>query len=384
MAAKKKSAILKTLGKGFLLLLTILSAGALFFSYLAKIILPSISSVIAYCGLLFPYFLIVNLVLVVIWLVLDYRWALLPTIFILLNVNNIDKHFQLRAQEKPETCANCIKVMSYNARLFNMYDDNRKELNRQVTDFLKKEAPDILCVQEYFYDNSGRLGYNTTEQILKALKLPDNNRTHKLYLPLGRSNKYQYGLAVFSRYRIVGSGVVETNDSSANRSMYVDIRYNGDTLRVYNVHLSSMKLGSEDYATGNAVLHNDMEGPDFDKKAKKLYHKIADAFEQRQHQAKCVRADMDSCTHPIIVCGDFNDSPASFSYHKIAHGLRDSFRSSGKGTGTTYAGEVFPAYRIDYILHDRQYNDFGHTVCTDLKTSDHYPVYTYISIINKK
>ncbi len=384
MAARKKSAILKVLGKGILLLLTILSAIALFFSYMAKLIPPSFSSLIAYCGLLFIYILMVNLAFVVIWLILDYRWALLPTLLILLNVNNIDKHFQLRAQEKPETCANCIKVMSYNARLFNMYDDNRLALNRQVTEFLKKEAPDILCVQEYFFDSSGKLGYNTTEEILKALKLPDNNKTYKLYLPLGKSRGYQYGLAVFSRYRIVNSGVVETNDSSANRSMYVDIRYYGDTLRIYNVHLSSMKLASEDYATGNAMLHNNMEDPDIDKKARKLYYKIADAFEQRQHQAKCVRADMDSCKYPVIVCGDFNDSPASFSYHKIAHRLKDSFRSSGKGTGTTYAGEVFPAYRIDYILHDRQYNDFGHTVCTNLTTSDHYPIYTYISIINKK
>lgn len=384
MAARKKSAILKVLGKGVLLLLTILSAIALFFSYMAKLIPPSFSSLIAYCGLLFIYILMVNLAFVVIWLILDYRWALLPTLLILLNVNNIDKHFQLRAQEKPETCANCIKVMSYNARLFNMYDDNRLALNRQVTEFLKKEAPDILCVQEYFFDSSGKLGYNTTEEILKALKLPDNNKTYKLYLPLGKSRGYQYGLAVFSRYRIVNSGVVETNDSSANRSMYVDIRYYGDTLRIYNVHLSSMKLAREDYATGNAMLHSNMEDPDIDKKARKLYYKITDAFEQRQHQAKCVRADMDSCKYPVIVCGDFNDSPASFSYHKIAHRLKDSFRSSGKGTGTTYAGEVFPAYRIDYILHDRQYNDFGHTVCTNLTTSDHYPIYTYISIINKK
>lgn len=384
MAAKKKSAIFKTLGKGTLLVLTFIAAGALFLSYMAKIILPSISTVIAYCGLLFPYILMVNLGMVFIWLFLDYRWALLPTLLILLNVNNIDKHFQLRAQEKPETCANCIKVMSYNARLFNMYEDNRNELNKEVTDFLKKEAPDILCVQEYFYDSSGKLGYNTTQEILKALNLPDNNKTHRLYLPLGKAHGYQYGLAVFSKYRILNTGVVETNDSSYNKSMYVDIRYNGDTLRIYNVHLSSMKLGSEDYETGNAVLHSNMEDPDLDKKARKLYHKIAEAFEQRQHQAKCVRADMDSCTHPIIVCGDFNDSPASFSYHKIAHGLKDSFRSSGKGTGTTYAGEVFPAYRIDYILHDKQYNDFGHTVCTGLTTSDHYPVYTYISIINKK
>ncbi len=384
MATKKRLAVLKNLGKWLLIGLTVIAAGALFFSYMAKIILPSFSSVIAYCGLLFPYFLIINLGFVILWLIIDYRWALIPTLVILLNINNIDKHFQLRAQEKPETCANCIKVMSYNARLFNMYEDNRKEINKEVMNFLHRESPDILCVQEYFYDSSGKLGYNTTEEVLKALDLPDNNKSYKLYLPLGKSRGYQYGLAVFSRYRIINSGVVETKDSSANKSMYVDIRYNGDTLRIYNIHLSSMRLGSEDYATGNAVLHNNGEDPEIDEKAMKLYRKIAYAFEQRQYQAKCVRADMDSCTYPIIVCGDFNDSPGSFSYHKISHGMRDTFRQSGKGTGTTYAGEVFPAYRIDYILHDRQYNDFGHTVCTNLKASDHYPIYAYISIIGKR
>ncbi len=382
--AKKKLAFLKNTGKVILVFATAIAAIALFFSFLARITPPTFSHLIAYCGLLFPYILIVNLGFLILWLFLDYRWALLPTVFLLLNVNNIDQHFQLRAQEKPETCANCIKVMSYNARMFNMYDDHRKDINKKVTNFLHKEEPDILCIQEYFFDKSEKLGFNTTQEILKALNFPDNNRTYKLYLPLSNPRGYQYGLAIFSRYRIINSGIVQTGDSSANKSMWVDIRYNGDTLRIYNVHLSSMKLVSEDYATGKAMLNNDMSDPEFDQKAKRLYNKITDAFVQRQHQAKCVRADIDSCEHPVVVCGDFNDSPASFSYHKIAHGFKDTFRSSGKGKGTTYVGDAFPAYRIDYILHDRQYNDFGHTVCTELNVSDHYPIYSYISIINKK
>jgi len=108
------------------------------------------------------------------------------------------------------------------------------------------------------------------------------------------------------------------------------------------------------------------------------------AFQMRQGQAIAVREDIDSCKSPVIVCGDFNDSPGSFSYHKIAHGFTDSFRNSGKGRGTTYFGDAFPAYRIDYILHDKQFNDFGHTVCTQLKASDHYPIFSYISIIKKQ
>ena len=153
--AKKKGNKLKKAGKFLLFVISILAAVALFFAFLAKLIPPSVSSTIAYCGLFFPYLLIANFVLTVVWLVVDFTWALLPVSVILLNVNNIDKHFQLRGIDKPEVCVNCLKVMSYNAKAFNIYDENQRSLNRQVTHFLQNEMPDILCIQEYSYDNTG-------------------------------------------------------------------------------------------------------------------------------------------------------------------------------------------------------------------------------------
>lgn len=383
--AVKKLAFLKKIGKFILLLATFIAAIMLLFSVLAKILPPSFSSIIAYCGLLFPYIFIINIVTLVIWLILDYRWALLPIIVILLNVNNFDRHFQLRAQDKPETCANCIKVMSFNAHAFNIYEDNYLSQNKKFINFLKEEKPDILCIQEYCQDRKNKRKFNMTQEILTALGLPDNERSHKLFLPIESKYGYEYGLAIYSCYRIVNSGVVETEDSSSNKAFFVDFRYNGDTLRVYNIHLASYHMGNEDYETSKAILHNEAgNDPKINEKARKLHHKISDTFVQRQHQAKCIRAHIDTCNVPTIICGDFNDSPGSFSYYKIAHGFKDTFRSSGKGSGNTFRGEGLPAFRIDYILHDRQYNDFGHTVCTNLDISDHYPIYSYISIINKK
>ena len=167
--AKKKSNRLKTIGKFLLFAATFASAIALLFSFLAKIFPPSFSSTIAYCGLLFPYLLILNFVITIIWLVVDFSWALIPATIILLNVNNIDKHFQLRGTEKPEVCANCLKVMSYNAKAFNIYDKNQKSLNKRVVHFLQEEKPDILCIQEYSYDAKGKSGFNSTQAIINAL-----------------------------------------------------------------------------------------------------------------------------------------------------------------------------------------------------------------------
>lgn len=380
--AKKKSNRLKALGKFLLFAVTIVAAVALLFSFLAKIFPPSFSSTIAYCGLLFPYLLILNFVITVIWLVVDFTWALIPVAVILLNVNNIDKHFQLRGTEKPEVCANCLKVMSYNAKAFNIYTKDQKSLNSRVIRFLQNEKPDILCIQEYSYDKTGKLGFNSTEAIINALNVKDNEKTHKILLPFKNKLGYQFGMAIFSKYRIIGGGYVDTDDSSSNKSMYVDIRFNGDTLRVYNIHLTSMHLDSTDYETGKAIWAGSYDST-FNDKAQKLSNKITMAYVLRQRQAKAIHTHINECPYPIILCGDFNDSPASFSYNKIMHGLKDSFRGSGKGTGTTYIGKDFPSYRIDYIAHDKQFNDFQYTVCRDLDVSDHYPIYTYISIVKK-
>jgi len=380
--AKKKGGKLKALGKFLLIVVTIAATIALLFSFAAKLLPPSVSSTVAYCGLFFPYLLLINFAIAFIWLFVEPLWTLLPVAAILLNVNNIDRHFQFRGSEKPEVCANCLKVMSYNAKAFNIYNSDQKSLNRQVIHFLQNEKPDILCIQEYSYDGSGKTGFNSTESIINALNIKDNERTHKILLPYKNKLGYEFGMAIFSKYRIVGGGFVETSDSSSNKSMYVDIRFNGDTLRVYNIHLASMHLDSTDYETGKAIWAGSYDST-FNNKAQKLSQKISMAYVLRQHQAKSIHAHISECPYPVILCGDFNDSPASFSYNKIMRGLRDSFRSSGKGTGTTYIGGNFPAYRIDYIAHDKQFNDFQYTVCKGLTVSDHYPIYTYISIVKK-
>ena len=78
--AKKKGNRLKTLGKFLLIVITILAAIGLLFSFMAKLLPPSFSSTVAYCGLFFPYLLLVNFALTIIWLVVDFTWALLPAL----------------------------------------------------------------------------------------------------------------------------------------------------------------------------------------------------------------------------------------------------------------------------------------------------------------
>jgi len=362
-------------------LMNCIAAAGLFLAFLAQYLPSYWFSYSAFCGLGFIYILAVNAVFVILWLPIKYQYALLSMILILLNVGNIDKHFQLKEAATPPKCVNCIKVMSYNVKLFGLYETEDKKVRKQkkneILSFIKEEQPDIVCFQEYFYDKSGKLNFNTTDTLFSLLKLKNKNY-HFEYFTANREEMY-FGLATFSKSRIIGTGIVEMPDSSVI-STYIDFKNKNDTIRVYNCHLASVHFEYEDYDIGKQLKINAMNDPKWQKKAKILYEKLKIAFDIRSKQAKILRQHLKHCPHYIIVCGDLNDSPASFAYNKVAKNLKDSFRESGKGMGETYLGETFPKFRIDYILHDKTFKSYGHTVYTKISTSDHYPIYTWISL----
>jgi endonuclease/exonuclease/phosphatase family metal-dependent hydrolase len=82
-----------------------------------------------------------------------------------------------------------------------------------------------------------------------------------------------------------------------------------------------------------------------------------------------VRELLEKSPYPLIVCGDFNDSPASYSYYTIKGKLKDSFKESGFGMSRTYIGKM-PSFRIDYILHDAKWQSFDYKT-NRLNFSDH-------------
>jgi endonuclease/exonuclease/phosphatase family metal-dependent hydrolase len=71
------------------------------------------------------------------------------------------------------------------------------------------------------------------------------------------------------------------------------------------------------------------------------------------------------------VCGDFNDTPISYTYSTIKEKLADAFKESGIGIGNSYVG--IPSLRIDYILHDKKFNSYNYKK-NKYELSDHFPI----------
>ncbi len=159
--------------------------------------------------------------------------------------------------------------------------------------------------------------------------------------------------------------------------MYLIVK---DTVRVYNCHLQSIRFGAEEYK----FLQN--LGKDEDeqtvKRTRNILSRLRIAFIKRATQADMIAKHIKKCPYPVIICGDFNDTPLSYTYKKITEGLVDAFRESGSGFGTTYAGPI-PGLRIDYLLHSPEISAFNFKI-TRAKLSDHYPVAANMILRPKK
>ncbi|MBK6345563.1 MAG: endonuclease/exonuclease/phosphatase family protein [Bacteroidales bacterium] len=141
-------------------------------------------------------------------------------------------------------------------------------------------------------------------------------------------------------------------------------------------------MSREDYLFVSELTNQAEDQVLFSENSKKILRKFKQAFISRASEAREVAEQIKQSPFPVIVCGDFNDTPSSYTYKKMSEGLSDAFKESGRGFGQTYAGR-FPSFRIDYILHDPEMQSSGFRR-TRVPLSDHYPVSTYISIPGKE
>ncbi len=357
---------MRTLFYSILKYLNYIFIGALLLSYLSIYISPEKIWLLAFFGLAYPFLLLVNSLYVLFWVYKRKRLFIFSLVAIIIGWNYIGTYVQIPLKkEKKETENNelAFNVLSYNVRLFDLYEWNELEDTQgEIFDFINSGQFDIICFQEFFTKSSGGL---TKSKIQKKLK--DKYYTHVDYTI--ENKNYNYGIATYSKYPIINRGVINFSNSS-NSSIYTDVIINKDTIRVFNNHLQSIRFNKNNYTfiTNSKALNDDERL----REIKDISFRLRDAFIKRASQADILTNHIQNSPYPVIVCGDFNDVPVSYTYRKMKKNLNDSFVEAGRGIGTTYMGK-FPSFRIDFIFHSKEIK------CTyfeipDVQLSDHYPV----------
>ena len=347
----------------------------LLLSYLSPFVNPKNFWLISFFGLAYPVLLVVNGLFVIFWGLQWKRKALFSLIVILAGWLNIGKTAQVNINNSAPgntDSTTIFKVMSYNVRLFNLYNwTNNKETTNKIFDLLQEESPDIICFQE-FYHSDKKDYFATIDSLKKILKAKNY---HVEYTIVKRGTGH-WGMATFSSYPIIKKEKISFGGKFNNICIYSDIKIGNDTIRVYNLHLSSIGLSPEDYELINDI--SDYKDSNEIKRTTGVLRRLKRAFVKRAKQTNLITENLKNCPYPIVVCGDFNDTPVSYSYKKIADNLNDAFIESGNGFGKTYIGKL-PSFRIDYILHSKDLKSYEFLTLPDT-LSDHYPVTCFLEI----
>jgi endonuclease/exonuclease/phosphatase family metal-dependent hydrolase len=325
-----------------------------FIAYVLPFLAPKTFPVLSVLTLVLPFFLILNGLFFLYWLLQLRKRMFISGMVLLIGITFINKFYKFSAKDFTES-ENDFVVMSYNVRLFNLFDwITDKDVKQEIKTFFNDKDPDILCIQEYS---------ETANIDLRVYP-------HRYIFMQG--DKIRTGLAIFSRFPILNQGNLVFPKSN-NNAIFVDIKKGNDIIRIYNLQLQSIKISPDVNEISENI--NEMNK----QKSQKLVNRISIAFRQQQQQAEIIRDHKKECSYPIIICGDINNSAFSYVYRSVKGNLNDAFEESGVGFGKTYNFKYYPV-RIDYILTDPNIKVKSFENFSKFDNSDHYPVMARLSM----
>lgn len=367
-----------------MLIISIAVVVVVLLTYLAPIVSPHRMWILSLLGLGAP-FSYSALVLLILYWIIRWRWLyVVPMILVaLLGIGKVSRYYRITpvrdysAQHKPDRSS--FTVMTYNIGNFKPYfgDDqdpaNAVAAGAEVIDSL---SPDIICLQEF--QSTPACPREMFDTMLTSRRY---RGLVSLRLTTHPKQGHGVGNAIYTRYKIVRSGVIDNAtelDSTACIAQWADLMIGEDTVRVVNNHLRTTMITYDDQ---EYLVSGDFIEDGSGERRGKL-RSIADRFQLnsqiRADQSDTISRFVAASPYRVIVCGDFNDGAMSYTYRKIGRRLNDTFVEAARGKTNTYRG-FFNLLRIDFIMTDRRFEVQSYS-SPRLGVSDHYPVVSRLKI----
>ena len=299
--------------------------------------------------LLFPFFLLLSILMLIVWLFIRWRWALISLSAMLLCITDIRGFFPLNLPgDAPQ---GSLKVMSYNT------GKAESKHTADVVSYLETVNPDILCLQEYN----------------KSMKLTEEETVKQLFPYIDVNSKGGSTTVCLSKYPIASSHHIEYK-SKSNSSMAYEIQIDKDTILVINNHFQSYSFNSDEIDEFKKITSRNASMSAREKGTKDIVSKIIVGNKARGPQVDVVYDYIEAHRRNyMIVLGDFNEPTMSYAHYKLTKILNDAYTRSGNGLGFTYSRNKIH-YRIDHILCSDNIIPYDAEVDRDAYFSDHYPI----------
>ena len=338
-----------------ILVITIMMSVFTFFGLFGGNANPAHETAMSLIVLLLPFFIAGNIITLIFWLIrLRWHWAAIPFLTLLFCIPYVGTFYQPSLFSSNDERQGDFKIASYNVALF----------GREITGFraddilseMREQHVSILCLQEYMEQSGDR----------------DNTASYQSYF--GHTAMGRNDMVIFSQFPIKASGIIDFGATN-NSGMWADIDMKGKLIRIYNVHLETTGFNrtlhkaakqrmEHDSPLQNSIILN------------AIYGNFTRGMAVRAGQANIIARHISDCKIPIIVCGDFNDVPYSYTYRTMKGDLVDGFTECGKGFMSTLRGDK--RVRIDYIFHDESFHGIEYYK-KELSYSDHDPVFMSIA-----
>lgn len=330
------------------------------------------------------YLFILLILFIVFWLFVKRGWSLISLIAIVITIKPLSNIIPFRFSSSFDVMAKAedLRVMSWNVAQFDLlYNKQRPDIREDMLALINQYKPDIACFQEMVAGDTlvnlntpyyRKYSFFSVFEYAAKLNFPDYFFSYDFRDDF--LNRQHFGLIIFSRYPIIKKQTLSFYPYNYNSNFqYADIVKDGDTIRVFNIHLQSLKFGP-----GNLAYIDDpsMESKRDIERSKNILSKLKHGFVERRRQADRIKAEIDKSPYPVIVCGDFNDVPNSYAYNTIGDNLQNTFAEKGSGLGRTFSG-IAPTLRIDNIFAGKSFS-VNQFVRVPVKLSDHFPVITDI------
>ncbi|MDO4461359.1 MAG: endonuclease/exonuclease/phosphatase family protein [Bacteroidia bacterium] len=335
------------------LIVTVVIALATCVTYYSSYIEPDKLGTFVLIQYAFPYLWVVNIIVLVLQVILRPNWRIaIPVLAAIVTFNGAISVFNISTSDIPKD-KKTIKVLTYNVHYMSMAPID------SIGSFLEAQNADILCLQECDARNY--------KKIKKWVKAYPYMLAHSAKKKKNISGDKQL---LLSKYPIKENRLGGDIDTYIQRA---EVTIGGEKITILNCHLASIGLHSEEIKVFDPSLLPEQEKSNVKKQLKTTHNKMRDAYHRRQEQTRDIAKTIESISTPILLCGDFNDTPISYTYQVVhKRGMKDSFIEAGNGLGNTYNGNL-PPIRIDYIWHT---DDMEAVYYKEhrVEYSDHFPV----------
>jgi endonuclease/exonuclease/phosphatase family metal-dependent hydrolase len=319
-------------------------------AYCAPNIAPSTSKYFIFIGMAYPFLLVFHLFFIVYWLIKRKRFVLYSLLTLLVGWSHVKGVFGLNFGTGD---TKSLKVMTFNSANLILNSSRANDKSVLFEAFLKEYNPDILCFQEFVA--------KCNEPFL-----------HQYFPYQENSGSPNKRITLFSKYPIEYSESLQYYNYETNGCTLADINVRGKKIRIYAVHLITNAVTETTGRVANQLETGKLNKKESREDLRLIVRHVTKGAKAREIQSATIALHAQKTPYPTLICGDFNDTPMSYSYQTLAEGRQDAFKEGGFGFSSTYIGGI-PMLCIDHILVSKELEVLD-CVVPKVNFSDHYPL----------